>query len=149
MCLYKAKRIKVEKPMKVYKILVRFGGDYTTPFSLCKVSERVVNGDGCFHAEGVCVEEDEPFKVEEGYIHCYVGIKDVSREWFSYFLSIIRRRFFTEETDINFEVFECEVPIGTDCFEGCFEMMAGVVARKIRFVRRVGEDELMEHYIKG
>ncbi|MBP5722175.1 MAG: hypothetical protein J6X18_01135 [Bacteroidales bacterium] len=145
MCLLIEKSFKAEKPLKVYKVLERLsGGNYQTPYRHCHVSSKIVRGEEYFEAEGIQFCPDIKF-AKEGFIHCFVDLKTTSNEWFNYYSSW----FFKQINKKEFDVFECEVPVGVDYFVGYCEGLKGVAARKIRFVRRVDEKELEEQRQKN
>lgn len=173
MCITHAKPKKVDSPIKVYKAILKkniyyFDGTetyyYHTPFYNVYLNKEVIENGGTVEArnpEHVPSYDDiVRFGIGQGYVHAYSDIETAASELFTFFRSHIDRgmqKLYVDESGYTFsslktEIWECEVPVSEDenyCWEGLFdgnEDIGSLCARRMKFVRKVEEDELNNAY---
>lgn len=149
MCLCRATELKVDKPITVYKVLIRTSKDeYFTPFYAGHVPQEVLSGAVPLEAFGYASKAiiEEYGEVEGGFIHSYASLETAVSDFFKYYVPQMAR------ADRYPHLFECRIdPSDEDnyCWEGEFDSMPHdrcIAARRITFVREIDYHEMKNVY---
>ena len=173
MCITHAKPKKVDCPTTVYKAMVKrticYGDNteicsYATPYFEQHIEKEIVENGGTMEAKSpkyVPTIAEQAKGIGPGYIHAYSDLGSAASELFVFFRSHIDKvwdnyyeleDFKIGTVKIETEIWECEVPASEEenyCWEGLFdgnEDISSLCARRMKFVRKVEEDELNNAY---
>lgn len=123
-----------EDDIVCYKLLVKTGNDYRTPYKLMYLDNKIVYGKKNLVAEGSEDIEHLPlhgscipdrYKITGGFIHCYTDHET----------AIYRADFFdNNECVVYVTVFECIIPKGTAYYKG---NNCDICAKEIKLIKKV------------
>lgn len=138
---------KAEKPIKCYKVLIKgYGDECLTPIQKTPVPKSILLGIKTFKAEGIGILRPAnwyyyatwgfEYVAEKGFIHCFKTLDGAAEA--------AKPRFRCEKK-YRFEIWEVEIPAGTEYVEGFYryslmgdtslDMLECVAAREIRYVK--------------
>lgn len=138
---------KAEKPIKCYKVLTKgYDGERLTLIQKTQVPKSILLGIKTFKAEGIGILHPTKeyyvntwgfeYIAEKGFIHCFKTLDGAAKA--------AKPRFSCEKS-YKFEIWEVEIPAGTEYVEGfnrysamgdtSLDMLECVAAREIRYVK--------------
>lgn len=137
---------KAEKPIKCYKVLINYSDVRLTLILKTPVPKSILLGIKTFKAEdiGILHPTEEyyvdtwgfEYVAEKGFIHCFKTLDGAAEA---------AKLRFRHEKNYKFEIWEVEIPAGTEYVEGfnrysvmgdkSLDMLECVAAREIRYVK--------------
>lgn len=134
-----------DENLKCYKILDDAGTQYKTPWQRYFVNDDIVNGKETMKPEPSSTEPENQMAMDgtigqvirDGFIHSIDGYENAV-----VIFGIIKRLF--PDLIKNPVLFECEIPSGTEYFEGIDNNnYKGFASKELKFIKRV-DAELKE-----
>ena len=153
MCLTSPKQIKVVKPIKIYKVVMRIPATdaagnpidkyvYKTPFYNTYIANDIIDGKRPFVARDPNYVGNRNV-IKGGYIHAYRSLKTAVSEYKSYFSTLL-----IEYPGAKYQIYQCEIPVSKDdryCYIGYFDgdrSTTAIAARQIIFKKEVSEEQI-------
>lgn len=129
MCLWTKQRTSrcAKEPIKCYKVLREEKGMLLTPYQDKQVGNDILSGEKNLYPFKV-VHEDftgwskhlDTFPIHSGYIHAFMTENTAMNEAKSWGSHTV--------------VYECEIPVGVEYFEGVY---GDICAHELKFIRKV------------
>lgn len=153
MCLTSPKQIKVVKPIRIYKVVMRIPATdaagnpihkyvYKTPFFNTYIADDIINGIRPFVAQDPNYVGNRDV-IKGGYIHAYRSLKTAVSEYKSYFSTLP-----AEYPGVKYLIYQCEIPVSEDnryCYIGYFDgdhSTTAIAARQIIFKKEVSWEQI-------
>ena len=155
MCTTHVEVLPVERPLTVYKIVLRKDGDkaenpeYISPFYKKRIHYDVINGFVPYKADspkaGLHWDSDFKTYAAKGFIHAYRDLDSACNDFGFYIEN------FVDETGYIPELWECEIPVAQKgdadiyCVKGIFDMQKDaccIAARRMHFKKMISYSDI-------